>query len=57
MAKAVHNALRLFKCSQRDAAIALLKKHDVPLPVVERVILQRGPRRRPSASRHPTLAA
>jgi hypothetical protein len=46
MAQVVHDALRLFKLKQADAAAALLKQHDIPLPVVERVIFRRGPRRR-----------
>lgn len=50
MAKVVHDALRLFRHQQPEAAIALLKKHDIPLPVVERVILRRGPRRRSLAA-------
>ena len=47
MENVVHRALRLFNRQQADAAIALMKKYDIPLPVVERAILRRGPRRQP----------
>lgn len=49
MAKAVQDAQWLFHQQYPDAAIALLKKNDIPLPVVERVILRRGPSRKPAA--------
>jgi hypothetical protein len=50
MENAVLRALRLFNRQQADAAIALMKKHDIPLPVVERPILRRGPRRQPKVN-------
>ncbi len=46
MAKAVRDAQKLFHMQAPDEAIALLKQNDIPLPVVERVILRRGPSRR-----------
>lgn len=46
MAKAVRDAQKLFQAQAPDEAIALLKQNDIPLPVVERVILRRGPSRR-----------
>jgi hypothetical protein len=46
MARVVHEALVLFHLEQRDAAIALFQQNDIPLHVVERVILRRGPRRK-----------
>ena len=44
--RVVQDALMLFKRQQPDAAIALLQQNNIPLSVVERVILQNGPRRR-----------
>lgn len=46
MARVVHQALILFNRGDQNAAIDLLKRQGIPLNVVERVILRRGPRRR-----------
>ena len=59
MATVVCHALWLFNQKHSDAAIALIKKHDIPLHVVERVILRSGPHRQSksplkNATRSPT---
>lgn len=46
MARAVHHANLLFRLGQSGIAISILKKHEVPFHVVERVLLHRGPTRR-----------
>lgn len=51
MARAVQHARLLFKVGQLAVAIAILKKHEVPFHVVERVLLRRGPTRSHQATR------
>lgn len=45
-ARMVHEVLYLFSRGQRHQALALAQQHHIPLDVVERVILRRGPRRK-----------
>jgi hypothetical protein len=46
MARVVHEVLFLFHQGQRDQALSLAQHHNVPLDVLERVVLRRGRRRK-----------
>jgi hypothetical protein len=45
-ARVVHEVLYLFNRGQREQALALAQQYNVPLEVMERVVLRRGPRRK-----------
>lgn len=49
MSKVVYQIQYLFNRGQRQEALALAHSHQVPLHVLERVVLRRGPRRKHNA--------
>lgn len=46
VARHVHEVLFLFTRGQREQALTLAQQHHIPLEVLERVVLRRGPRRK-----------